>query len=116
MHGSPTNETDAVRQDRLTTRDQGRTIQRYVEKARSAFYSTPASTKPLSTLDAFVAGKRQTRATKIWLERLESIECKTTDAIFKRIPQDRITPIGAEFAQKMLLLNQQRLLSLKGDF
>jgi hypothetical protein len=47
------NERDEERVRRLTTRDRGSSIERYVERARSAFYLSPASTQALSTLAAF---------------------------------------------------------------
>ncbi len=110
------NESDAARRDRLTTRDQGRSIESYVERARSAFYSSPMDAKPLSTLEPFLAaGREKPEAARAWLERLESVDNSAISAIFRRIPQNRITPIAVEFAQRMLELNQQRLLSVKGD-
>jgi len=47
-------EHNEAKLDRLTTKDRGRSIERYVEKATSAFYESDASTKPLSTIDAFL--------------------------------------------------------------
>ncbi|MBT8420663.1 MAG: phosphatidylinositol kinase, partial [Gammaproteobacteria bacterium] len=44
------NETDAIRQKRLTTKDRRRHISTYVERARSAVYETKTDNKPLLTL------------------------------------------------------------------
>jgi hypothetical protein len=51
------NETDGTRTERLTTRDSRRNMDRYVERAVSAFFSSPASDKPMSTW--MFLGKRQ---------------------------------------------------------
>jgi hypothetical protein len=49
----------------------------------------------------------------IWLEHLERISQADTLLIFNRIPQKRISNIAVEFAQKILELNQNRLLKLR---
>lgn len=36
-----------------------------------------------------------------------------TRALFNRVPRNWISPVGVEFAQKMLELNQERLVSLR---
>ncbi len=109
------NETDESREDRLTTRDKGRSIERYVERAISAFYSSPSSNKPLSTLDAFrEAGRIRPEAADSWLERLKRVSLQDIVRIFEQIPQERITPVAIAFAQRMLELNRQRLLTLQG--
>lgn len=68
------NETDESRQDRLTTRDRGRSMERYVERATSAFFLSPSRTKPMSTLDAFhEAAKVRPKAARAWLESLKRL-------------------------------------------
>ena len=54
------NETDKNRQERLTTKDEGRNIKHYVSRARSAFYLAPSHNKVMLTLDVFQ------RAAKKW--------------------------------------------------
>src|SRR5713101_7001037 len=109
------NETDGSREDRLTTRDKGRSIERYVERAASAFYASPSSNKPLSTLDAFrEAGRIRPEAADSWLELLKLVSLQDIVRIFEQIPQERITPVAIAFAQRMLELNRQRLLALQG--
>lgn len=109
------NEMDTNREERLTTRDRRRSIEWYVERATSAFYASPSSKKPLSTLEAFrEAGKRRPKAAAAWLERLQQVSSQNVLFIFEQIPSDRITPIAHRFAQKMLELNRQRLLTLQG--
>ncbi len=110
------NETDEARHDRLTTRDRRRSIEHYVTRARSALYSTPQDAKPLSPLDAFLeVAKIRPRAATAWLESLGDFDLSSIDEIFARIPEDRITSVAVDFARRMLEVNQQRLLSLKGS-
>ena len=108
------NETDDTRQERLTTKDKRRGMETYVERALSAFFESPPSEKPMSTLDAFRDGARvRPLAAKAWLERLARLPAGKISDIFTRIPTERITPVAAKFAMKMLELNQRRLLALE---
>lgn len=112
------NESDENRRDRLATRDKRRAMERYVERARSAFYSaSPSRTrKPLTTLNAFRnAAKMRPDAAKAWMERLAKVTLQDTKTIFDKIPANWITDVAIEFAQKMLELNRARLLALRGD-
>ncbi|MBI3303251.1 MAG: HipA domain-containing protein [Deltaproteobacteria bacterium] len=109
------NETDENRKDRLTTRDKRRSTEQYVERALSAFYASPSSSKPLSTFAAFQeAGKINPKAADAWADRLKLVSLQDIALVFGQIPPDRITPIAIEFAQRMLELNRQRLLTLQG--
>jgi hypothetical protein len=109
------NETNETRRDRLTTQDRRRSIEHYVTKARSAFYSTPTAAKPLSPLETFrEVAKMRPRAATAWLDQLGDIDLSVIDEIFAKIPESRMTSIAVDFARRMLELNQQRLLSLKG--
>jgi hypothetical protein len=109
-----TNETDENRKDRLTTRDRGRSMERYVARARSAFFASPSSHKPLSTLEAFqVAARLRPSAARAWLERLKRVAVRDTRSLLESVPSDRITPVAIDFAQRMLELNYDRLLALQ---
>jgi hypothetical protein len=108
------NETDGTRTQRLTTRDSRRSIDRYVERAFSAFFSSPSSDKPMSTFDAFTeAAKLRPQAASAWLERLSKISDNDVRAIFDQLPSDRISNAARNFAMKILELNQKRLLELE---
>ena len=87
------NETDESREDRLTTNDRGRSIDRYVERARSAFFESSDSKKAMPTLDAFGrAAVRRPRAAKGWLERLRRVSRTETESLFAEVPPDWISP------------------------
>jgi hypothetical protein len=108
------NEADATRTERLTTKDSRRNMDRYVERALSAFFSLPTSDKPLLTLDVFKeASKLRPPAGKAWLERLSQIADNDVKAIFDQIPTGRISDAARKFAMKMLELNKKRLLELE---
>lgn len=108
------NETDYNRQKRLVTRDAGYSMSQYVERARSAFYASDGDTKPMSTIDAFREASRGCLgATHSWIQRLKEISPSDTVAILKRLPEDEISEVGIEFAQMILDLNRQRILSLE---
>jgi hypothetical protein len=109
-------ETDGNRKNRLITKDEGRGMHRYVERALSAFYLSPADTKAMLTLEVFKKATRTyPRAAKSWLARLEALSPQVTQEIFDLIPESEISPISIEFAQMMLILNRQRLLDFKRD-
>jgi hypothetical protein len=86
-------------------------VEQYVEKALSAFFSSPTSSKPMTTLDVFTEASRlNSRAAKAWLERLTEISENDVVKIFDQIPNDRISDAARRFAMKMLELNQKHLL------
>ncbi len=101
---------------RLTTKDQGFNVEKYVSKNRSAFFSETlesAKSKTISPLAVFeyMLHKNQ-RIGHFWLERIATIETEQVNALFEQIPSDRISRNGKDFAQKILHLNQQNLLYL----
>lgn len=111
------NETDETRRDRLATRDARRSMARYVERARSAFFASSAPQQFLSTLAAFRdAGQRRPAAARVWLSRLATVSCTTLQQLFAQIPVQRMTAEAAQFALCILILNQQRLLALEKEF
>lgn len=108
-------ETDTDREDRLSPNDKRRSVERYVERAVSAFYASSTSKKPLSPLEAFYeAGKLRPQAADAWLERLLLVSLQDVASIFDQIPPERLSPVASRFAQKMLEVNCQRLLALQG--
>lgn len=104
------NESDMARIDRMTTRDKNRSMDAYVERARSALYSA-TSTKPLSTLDAFISGARYDMpAAKYWLAKLKGLDDASMYDVIWRVDQARMSDDAKRFAFQMLRLNKQRIL------
>jgi hypothetical protein len=109
------NETDKVRIEMLTTRDRGRSVEAYVQRATSALYSSPASAKPLGTLDAFVeAAKIRPEAARYWVGRLANIGHEEYRIILADIPDMEISAPARDFACRMLEINMQRVLKYSG--
>ena len=105
---------DEQRRERLTTKDRNRTIEAYVNKGRSAIFGNETDTKPLSLIGAFqAASSHNPQASKIWLEKLDSVTIKEIKAVFERLPEERATDTAKEFAIRLLEINRQRLLKLK---
>ena len=106
-------ENDDNRRERLTTKDRGRSMERYVEKARSALYATEGERRPLGTAAAFEkAARRYPKSGRAWLRRLAGISPEDTSAILRRIPRERVSEVGIDFAQAILNLNRDRLVCL----
>lgn len=106
------NEGDKKRIERLTTNDHGRSVERYVERARSALYSRVGE-RPLTTLEAFEEAARLTgvrEAKGYWLSRLAAIRIADFRLILDNIPPSEISAPAKAFALKMLEINRERLL------
>ncbi len=106
-------ESDDEKRQRLGTKDQARTVSTYVVKCRSAFYHSPASEEPLSTLEVFrTAARANPNGALSWLKRLQDIALTDTKRICQQIPSARMSDVSVEFAQRILELNRLRLLDL----
>lgn len=109
------NETDETRIKRLNTKDQGYSVESYVAKARSGFFENKSSTKAMGTLEAFrECAKANVEAGQYWLDRLSVFGDSDFSDILGAIPDDFISPEAREFANAMLRINRNRLLSLNG--
>ena len=110
------NESDERRKKRLTTKDKGFSVEAYANKCNSCLYANVGDRKPLKTLDAFCeAVKLHPQAANIWLDRLAGISINDTLELFERIPNSLISSTAIEFAQKILEINQNKLLDFRND-
>ncbi len=110
------NESDQVKKFKLTTNDQRQNLQFYVERAKSAFFSSGAVVKRLSTIDAFIKAAKHSKSAAInWIEKLESISDEKILSAFEHIPNTELSDIGIEFGQKILFLNKRRLIDSAKD-
>jgi hypothetical protein len=102
---------DAERDERLTTRDKNRTLAAFAERGRSAFYGSPADSRPLELREAFRAfAQKVPDAAQAWLNRLGSVNRDEVWGILERVPAERMTETCKRFTMELLLTNQQRLL------
>jgi hypothetical protein len=107
---------DAERKDRLTTRDQKRSLEYFASKARSGFYSSPGDGKTMLALDVFKQfAAWDGDAARIWLGKLAEIRQIVLDVILVEIPPERMSPVTREFTSKLLMINQRRLLESLGS-
>ncbi|MEH2275147.1 MAG: HipA domain-containing protein [Nostoc sp.] len=107
------NESDFNRKSRLTTKDAGFSVQAYVERCNSALYARFSDKKPLKAFNAFCeAQQRYPDAARVWLNNLARVSSNDTLELFERIPSNRISQTAIEFAQKILELNQSKLLDI----
>ncbi|GGA02780.1 hypothetical protein [Okeania sp. KiyG1] len=66
------------------------------------------------TLDLFEkAAQEYPKVGLIWLQNLANISPEDTLSLFERIPKNCISEISIEFAQKILTINQNRLLQIR---
>lgn len=105
------NETDKNRLDRLNTRDKGRTVERYVRRARSALYLNEKEQCPLTTLGAYAEAKKiEPRAAEYWESRLSLMNDDFFREIIDRLPNDWASDIAKDFAFRMLQVNKKSIL------
>lgn len=105
------NLSDEERKERLTTRDQNRSVEFFAARARSAFYASPNDGKTLSALETFQRfAVKNPAAARIWLGKLAGISQVSVDAILAEIPPQRMSPVTREFTSRLLMINQRRIL------
>jgi len=108
------NVTDDERWERLTTKDTGRSMSHYVNRARSAFYLDQDAHRPLSTLAAFQqAASKRSEAARYWLNKLETVSPDDVESVILKVPADEMSKIAKEFTWTILNLNKQRLLGVR---
>jgi len=111
------NETDEERRERLFTRDQGRSVEAYVLRARSALYLRPGDRRAMSTLDAFLeAAKLHRESAGAWLNRICEVETASVTRILDQVPTERISEPAVEFAKAILRANRSRLEATRREW
>jgi hypothetical protein len=100
---------DPKRQQKLNNR----AVTAYVNKCRSALYGAPEDKYPMTTFDAFCEAKKlYADAAQVWLEQLFTVSEADINALFDKIPCERISPVSISFAQEILTCNKMRLMQL----
>ncbi len=108
------NENDDRRILRLTTNDKNQTVAAYVARARSPFFYTPTSGKPLTTLDAFLeSAKLKPRAADYWIGQLSRISLADIRAIIDAVPDAEMSEPARDFAFKMIEENTGRIINAR---
>lgn len=102
---------DFEREERLRTKDRNRTVAAFAERGRSAFYTSPADSRPLRLREAFQAfAQRVPWAARAWLDRLRAVNPDEISGILDRVPVERMSETCKQFTMKLLAENQRRLL------
>lgn len=92
---------------RLTTRDEGRTVEAYANRAKSAFFASPEARKPISTVDAFErAVRRWPDAASIWRGKLATLTEARLLTVLSRFGQ-AMPEAAQRFALRMLVHNKR---------
>ncbi len=107
------NERDEERLRRLNTRDKGSSLEHYANRATSAFYVSPTSSKPLTTVEAFAEAARiSPEAAQYWLTQLSSFSMGDFESILSHIPASEMSDAARQFALKLIEVNRSRLLKM----
>lgn len=105
------NLSDEVRHERLTSRDRGRRILHFAQRARSALYADAAASRPLSTLAAWqVFTARLPAEATNWRQRLAQVDPAAVSGILDGIHPDRMSAVCRRFTLDLLTENRRRLL------
>lgn len=104
-------ETLETKRARLLTKDQGYSVESYVEKARTPFYGDAG--KRLLTLDVVrELLDRYPDWVCFWVKQLNTVDAQSITTIFARLPEGKVDLADIDFAIKMLEANRRRMESL----
>lgn len=110
------NETDATRESKLRTSDEGNSIDQYVARARSALYQSTSSKKPLKTIEAFMRAAQNNKAAAThWLQMLDNLTNERIYEIIDCLPDEFAGALEKEFALAVIIANKKRIMSLRED-
>jgi len=105
------NESDKIRREKLQSNDENRSTEGYARRAKSAFYSSNTKGVKLNTFEVVkIASSACPMACETWIKRIADIPNEMIRDQFSRIPKDRISELGIDFAVKLLDVNRKRLL------
>lgn len=101
---------DTEREERLASKDRNRTVVAFAERGRSAFYASPADTRPLELVEALRAfAQKVPAAAQAWIDRLRAVNEDQIWAILERVPAERMSDSSKRFTAELLRTNQRRL-------
>lgn len=118
-HGSSMgrNESDETRYALIHGRDRGRSIEAYVERARSAFYPTVMNgqkARSITTMDAFlIAARHSVDAAKEWQGRLANVGQADIVHVLNQVPTFLMSDVAKEFTLRFLMANRARILAVQ---
>jgi hypothetical protein len=105
------NLSDEERQKRLETKDRNFSLQKFTQRAKSAFYKNKNDSKTIGTFDAFKEfACHAPQAAQIWLKRLATIKRDDLEVLINNVPDTRMSGIAKRFTLELLVVNQDHLL------
>ncbi len=113
------NESDMKRLEILNNSTPSLTIQKYVRRSKSFFYSQG---KRIKTLDAFeqmsmlALEKKKSKAPIYWLGLLENLTEDKINSVITKVPDELMSEITKKFTLRLILANRDNLLELKNKF
>ena len=113
------NESDIKRLEILNNSTPSLTIQKYVRRSKSFFYSQG---KRIKTLDAFeqmsmlALEKKKSKAPTYWLGLLENLTEDKINSVITKVPDELMSEITKKFTLRLILANRDNLLELKNKF
>jgi len=107
---------DNERNARLTTTDEGYSIERYLGRAKTPFFSHDGS-RQLKTLECFEFSVELAKKQKVinkWVQKLESIDRSEVEQVLTKVPSEfGMSDIAIDFTASYLEANKRRLLGVK---
>lgn len=101
---------------RLDGQDPRVTVQAYVHKGKSAFYSEATARRPLSPLAAFgQAAQLRPRGAEFWTGQLRGLSDSDFGALLQRVPSERISDLHRRFAATIMQCNRERIFRLQDE-
>ncbi|MDA0697379.1 MAG: hypothetical protein O2793_13335 [Proteobacteria bacterium] len=106
------NISDKEKDERLNTKDQGRSVMAYTKRAKSWFYSKNDKKSRLKVIEAFEKfGEYYPEAYKAWIGRLSEIQDHQFKQIIERVPDHLMSNVSKNFAFEMIKCNKETIIS-----
>lgn len=102
--------SEKERIERLHSKDDGYKIERFVQKAKSAFYHGEGLLKTYKLAE--LCFQHNPSESTFWVEKIDLLTAEDLSDVINCIPDDWMTAVEKEFTFKLLRANQQYLVGL----
>lgn len=105
---------DSKRHARLRSTAPPHDLASFLTRPQSRFHRSEGNPEPLTPMTAFrLAADRLPLAAGAWLGQLAASNPRAADDVLNQIPDDRIGPLGIEFASALVARTRRDLLALR---
>ena len=104
--------SDEDRNERLTTRDRGRTLEAFAERGMSRHFAGRPTLLELATTGLAMC-RHPSRAN--YRERVEALDEEAVNTLVEALPDARVSPPSRMFCARLIAINRRRLLDELGD-